>query len=122
MFVTNYKFPFDDPRECNCSGDSCSECTFQFNPDVKCLDTRNVTIADLIASDPRVVPATMNREDQADDDEKGTLILESILLITLIINIFFLFLETLIAKLSKGQEVKLRAFDKKGFLNLSKWF
>jgi len=47
---------------------------------VKCLDvTRNVTTADLIASDPRVVPATMNRGDK-DGDEKGILVAESILL------------------------------------------
>ena len=47
---------------------------------MKCLDvTRNVTTADLIASDPRVVPAAMNRENH-DDDEKGILIVESVLL------------------------------------------
>lgn len=114
-------------RDCQCM-DFCPECSVEFTLDVKCTEdqTRHVTTADFKSSDPRVLPVTSrHREDDASEyGETDGLYLfvcaNDIILKTkgkkynsyyCILN----FSEILIVKLRKGQELKLRAYAKKGF-------
>lgn len=81
---------FNFTRDCSCT-ERCPLCSVELRLSVKCTDdvTREVTSNDLISTDPDVVPI-----DQAVGGEKDAAIL--------------------IAKLRKGQEIKLKAIAKKG--------
>jgi len=94
-------------RDCTCA-DFCEDCSVQFTLDVSCQDdqTRNVTTADLKSSDQRVIPVTSRTNDDLEggggqgqgQDQYGAG--EE---------------DILIVKLRRGQELKVKAFAKKGF-------
>ncbi|CAF3334603.1 unnamed protein product [Rotaria socialis] len=84
-------------RDCACEG-YCPQCSVEFILDVKNKDnhTRNVTSADLITSNPNLVPVTSKAK--SDDDGRDNLVDH-----------------ILIVKLRQNQELRLKAHARKGF-------
>ena len=85
-------------RECTCT-DFCSQCSVEFVLHVRCdtEETRAVTTADLKSNDPHVMAVSSRSQTSEDYGEpEGD--------------------EILIIKLRRGQELKIRAYARKGML------
>ncbi|CAF1450064.1 unnamed protein product [Rotaria sp. Silwood1] len=84
-------------RDCSCEG-FCPQCSVEFTLNVRNKEeqTRNVTSADLMTSNPHLVPVTSKAKN---DDEGQDHFIEHILIV----------------KLRQGQELRLKAHARKGF-------
>lgn len=88
-------------RECTCT-DFCQQCSVEFVLHVRCdtEETRSVTTADLISNDSHVKPVSTRSQTTEDYGEPDGD-------------------EILIVKLRRGQELKIRAYARKGIIFLN---
>lgn len=107
--------------------DFCPECCVEFKLDVKCSTdtTRNVTAKDLKSNDQHVHPVSSKpcdsdvNEYEETDGKYIKITLSSWTIkfnyICSLCRLYVQIIDILIVKLRKGQELKLRAYAKKGF-------
>ncbi|XP_023319908.1 DNA-directed RNA polymerase II subunit RPB3 [Eurytemora carolleeae] len=96
--------------------DFCQDCSVEFTLDVTCSSdqTKHVTTDDLVSGDPKVQPVTSRgREDEANDYGDSDDILIVKLRKMLINDLRSMILIKLLSR--KGQQLKVRAYAKKGF-------
>ncbi|PIA27130.1 hypothetical protein AQUCO_08300072v1 [Aquilegia coerulea] len=109
-------------RDCDaCDGDGqCEHCSVEFHLDVRCDQdqTLDVTSADLISTDPSVIPVDVAAKSSSSaydaSENKACLGLRQILMLLCLLERKIYRRGIIIVKLRRGQELRLRAIARKG--------